>query len=213
MCGYSRSIDEPRITHVNHFYLFGHSIGNILQSVIPDSVLHKAVDVDGHDALASGRYAARAQRVAEGVVLQFVSETTAGTQRIHTVRPVQEEAVTLGPHLSREVLPFLINIVTAVVQQIHRFHGKGQQLAGAFRVEPVHEPLLKPVHRFPLHGRSVRKDELGEHAVEVRMIEVRDVPEDALIASGGCGLIERVDHLLEGMRERKENSHFEHVPK
>ena len=84
-----------------------------------------------------------------------------------------------------------------VIQQVHRLHGKCEQLAAAFLIEPAHEALLQPVDGRPLHGGSVRENEVLKHPLEIRAVEIGDVPEHALVSSGRRRLIERIHHLLE----------------
>lgn len=59
---------------VNLARLFADGFGDVL--AIADGVLHKAVDVHGDDGLGTGRDAARAKGVGEGIVLKFVAEAT-----------------------------------------------------------------------------------------------------------------------------------------
>lgn len=52
-----------------------------------------------------------------------------------------------------------------------------------------------------MHGRTIREDEVLKHALEVGSVEIGDIPENALITTGGGRLIEAVDHLLKGISD------------
>ena len=79
-----------------------------------------------------------------------VAKTAAAREAVRTVGQVAEEAVSLGPHLGREVGIFLVDeIVLAVGQQSHRLDREGQDVAGPLLVEPVHEMLLEPGEGLP----------------------------------------------------------------
>lgn len=191
-----QNLIEGQEVLVELLHLNGHRLAHIVQPLVPDGFLHQAIDVDGHHALAARGDAASPQRVGEGVVLQLVPQAAAGALGIHRVRAVDEKAVPLRPHLRGKVRPFGIDVAIAVVQQVQRLHGECQNLAPAFLVEPAHEPLLQPVHGVPAHGRTVREHEVLEHASEIGVIEISDVPEDALVAPRRGRLIQRVNHLL-----------------
>lgn len=107
--------------------------------------------------------------------------------------------MTLGPHLGNEILPFLIDVILAVVQQVYGLHREREDLSAALIVQPIHESFLKPVDGIPFHRRAVRKNKVLKHAFEVRMIEIGHIPENGLISACCGGLIQRVDDLFKGI--------------
>ena len=127
---------------MNLLDLYFHPVHDVAQRRIPHRVLHQSIDVDTDDAFTSGGHAARAQRVGEGVVLQFVPKSAAGCETVYRIGSIDEEAVSLRPHLRDEILPFEINVIVPVIQKIHRLHGEREQLAAALLIEPAHEALL-----------------------------------------------------------------------
>lgn len=52
-----------------------------------------------------------------------------------------------------------------------------------------------------MHGRTIREDEVFKHAFEIGGVEIGDIPENALISTGSCRLIEAVDYLLKGISD------------
>ena len=66
-----------------------------------------------------------------------------------------------------------------------------------FLIEPVHEMLLQPGQCLPFRRSAVREAEIAEHALEIRLVEIADVPEYRLIAAVACRHIHRVHNLLE----------------
>ena len=106
--------------------------------------------------------------------------------------------MSLGPHLRREVGIFLVDeIVLAVGQQSHRLDREGQDVAVPLLVEPVHEMLLEPGKGLPLRLAAVRETEVAEHAAEVALVEVADVPEHRLIPTVAGRHIHGMYNLLE----------------
>src|SRR5574344_461327 len=57
--------------------------------------------------------------------------------------------------------------------------------------------LLKPRKGFPFWGRAVRKPEISKYSVEIRFIEIADIPEHGLISSITGRHIHRMNNLLE----------------
>jgi len=123
----------------------------------------------------------------------------AACETIYTIRTVEEEGMTLGPHFRSEICPFFIDEFRAVVEEVHGFHRKGEGTAGTFLIEPCHEVLLQIGEGFPYRLGAVREDKFPEHAVEVRLIEIRHIMEHGLIIPGGGGDIEGVDYLFKAV--------------
>ena len=127
-----------------------------------------------------------------------VAQTAAAREAVRTVGQVAEEAVSLRPHLRREVGIFLVDeIVLAVGQQRHCLDREGQDVAVPLLVEPVHEVLLEPGKGLPLRLAAVRETEVAEHAAEVALVEVADVPEHRLIPTVAGRHIHGMYNLLE----------------
>ena len=127
-----------------------------------------------------------------------VAQTAAAREAVRTVGEVAEEAVSLRPHLRREVGIFLVDeIVLAVGQQRHCLDREGQDVAVPLLVEPVHEVLLEPGKGLPLRLAAVRETEVAEHAAEVALVEVADVPEHRLIPTVAGRHIHGMYNLLE----------------
>ncbi len=175
-----------------------------LLEITADGVLDKAVQVDRHHGLGAGGHGGGTHGVlVRGVVvsvflLDHVAKAAAAGEGVGAVGDVAEEAVSLGPHLGGEVGVLLVGIVVATVgEQSHSLHREGEDIVVAFLVEPVHEMLLEPAEGLPLRGGAVRETEVAEHAVEIRLVEIADVPEHGLIAAVARRHVHRVDHLLE----------------
>ena len=160
-------------------------------------VLDAAVEVDREHALRAGGDAARTERIAESVVLNFVAQTAARRERVGVVAHVGEERVPGGVHLGREIGPLAVDRIAVAGQQRHRLDGEGQHGLRALGVEPAHEAFLEPAQRLPVRARTVRKTELAEETLEVGAVVVGDVPEDGLEVACARGLVDRVDDLLE----------------
>ncbi len=127
-----------------------------------------------------------------------VAKAAATREAVRTVGQVAEKAVPLGPHLGGEVGIFLVDeIVFAICQQCHRLYRESQDVAASLLIEPVHEMLLKPGKSLPLRLAAVREAEITEHAAEITLIEVADVPEHGLVATVARRHIHRMHHLLE----------------
>ena len=132
------------------------------------------------------------------LLLDLVAQAAAAGQGVRAVGEVAEKAVALGPHLGGEVGVVLVGeVVAAVGQQGHRLHREGEDVVVALLVEPVHEVALQPVEGLPLRLRPVREVEVAEHALEVGLVEVADVPEHGLVAAVAGGHVHGVDNLLE----------------
>ena len=143
------------------------------------------------------------RRVVVGLIdlVQFgdrVAKAAAARETVRTVRQVAEETVSLGPHLGREVGIFLVDeIVLAVGQQRHCLDREGQDVAVPLLVEPVHEMLLEPGKGLPLRLAAVRETEVAEHAAEVALVKVADVPEHRLVTTVAGRHIHGMYNLLE----------------
>ena len=173
-------------------------IGEIVHAVL-HGVLDAAVEVDRQHALRAGRDAARAERVAEPVVLNLVPQTAAARQRVGVVADIGEERVPLGVHLRRDVAPLPVHHVAVFGQQRHRLYRESQHGLGALAVEPPHETLLQPRQRLPVRMRTVGKYELPEQAFEVVAVVVGHVPEHGLEVARPGRLVDRVDDLFEAV--------------
>ena len=177
----------------------------LLLEVLARGILDKAVQVDRHHGLGAGRHGGRTHRilvrrvvVAVVQVLQGIAKAAAAGQTVRAVGDVAEEAVALRPHLGGEVGVLLVGIIVAAVgQQRHRLDREGQDVVVALLVEPIHEVLLQPGEGLPLRRRPVRKTEVAEHALEIGLVKVADVPEHGLVAAVAGRHVHRMHDLLE----------------
>ena len=102
------------------------------------------------------------------------------------------------PHLRREVSIILVRIIIpAVGQERHCLDREGQDIMVPFLIEPVHEMFLQPGQCLPFRRSAVREAEIAEHALEIRLVEIADVPENRLIAAVSRRHVHRVHDLLE----------------
>ena len=180
----------------------------LLHEILADGDLDQAVQVDGHHALGARRNRSRSHGIlVRGMVVaaiglvqvgKRVTQAAAAGQRVGAVGQVAEETVPLGPHLGREIGILLVHeIVLAVGQQGHGLYREGKDIVIAFLIEPLHEMLLQPGEGLPLGSCSVREAEIAEHAAEIGLVEVADVPEYGLIAAVARRHVHGVHHLLE----------------
>ena len=182
----------------------------LLLEVLAGGVLDEAVEVDGHDGLGTRGNRSRTHGVlVRGVVVllvggvdvrEGVAQAAAAGEAVGAVGDVAEEAVALGPHLGGEVGVLLVGVVVgAVGQQGHGLHREGEDVVVALFVEPLHEMLLQPGEGLPLRGAAVGETEVAEHSLEVRLVEVADVPEHGLVAAVAGGHVHGMHHLLEAV--------------
>ena len=176
--------------------------------IFAGSILDETVQVDGHHAFGTGCNGSRTHRIlVRGVIVgivfqvrQGIAQAAAAGEAVGTVGDVAEKAVPLGPHLGGEIGILLVGIVVpAVGQEGHRLHREGEDVVVALLVEPVHKMLLQPGQRFPLGGASVRETEVSEHAVEIRLVKIADVPEHRLVSPVAGRHVHRMHHLLEAV--------------
>ena len=160
-------------------------------------MLDTAVEVDRQHAFRSGRNATGAERIAETVVLNLVSQAAAAAQRVGVVAHVGEERMSFRIHSGGDVSVFFVQYVAVFRQQRHRLDREGEHGFGALGVEPPHETLLEPVERIPVGFVPVRENEIAEQAFEIVFVVIGDVPEDRLEIACAGGLVDRVDDLFE----------------
>ncbi len=170
-----------------------------LRDIVAAFVLDAAVDVDGEHALGAGGDAARAEGVAEAVVLDFVAQAAAAAQRVGVVAHVSEEGVAGSVHLGREIGVFRIDDVPILGKEGHGFDGESEHGAGAFLVEPAHKAFLQPAERIPDGFGAVGEAELTEETFEVVAVIVGHVPEHGLEVARTGGLVDGIDHLLKAV--------------
>lgn len=134
---------------------------------------------------------------AERILLDLILQAAARAQAVDTVADIKEEGMLFAPHFSREISPLLINKIRAIMQKTYRLYWECERLTQTFCIKPFHKALLKPRYTLPLRKVSIREHEVIENAVEVRLVEVCNIPEYALEVSCGRRLIERMRYLLE----------------
>ena len=161
------------------------------------AILHQAVHVDGDDVNRTGGHAARAEAVGEGAVFDGVAQAAAGGERVGVVGLVDEEGVACG-EFARDVVGKGAIFAAAVFGE----HGDGDDREGedgalALGVEPFEEVVLQRGDALPVRAAEVGEDEVAEHGVEVVLVVDGDVPEGALVAARGGGLVERIDDVLQ----------------
>ena len=101
-------------------------------------------------------------------------------------------------HLGGELAPLLVlGLAILVDEQRHGLYGEGQQGLGALLVEPLHKALLQPREAVPVGLAAIGEVELAEDALKIVAIVVGHIPEHGLIVAGTCGLVQRIDNLLE----------------
>ena len=106
--------------------------------------------------------------------------------------------MTFRPHFRCEVSILLVCIIiTAVGQKRHCLDRECEDIIVPLFIEPVHEMFLEPGQCLPFWRSAVREAEIAEHALEVWLVEIADVPENGLIASVAGRHIHRVHDLLE----------------
>ena len=192
-----------RLTHFK-VYTF------LLLEVITGSILDQTVKVDGHHRLRSGGYGSGTHGILVSVVivlfvrivevLQGIAQTAAAGEAVGTVGQIAEETVSLAPHLCGEIRIILVGeIVASVGKQGHGLDREGEDVFVALFIEPVHKVLLEPVESLPFGRSAVRETEVAEHALEVRLVEVADIPEHGLVAAVAGRHVHGVDDLLEAV--------------
>ena len=176
------------------FDLFTNGVANI--TVIVNSSLDQAIHIDGDNTLRASSHAASTKCITEGIVAHFIAQTAAGCQRVHTIGTIDKEAVALRKHFGSVVSPFLIDIISAIIQQVQSLDREGEDLLQTLLIQPFHKALLQPGHRLPLHFCAIWEYEIREHTIKIRLVEVCAVPEDGLEITSSGRLIQRIDDLL-----------------
>ena len=113
-------------------------------------LLHAAVDVDGEHRLRTSAHTTCTEGVREAVVLDFIAQTAATSERVGIVAHIGEEGVAFGIHFCGEIAIFFVDDVAILAEQSHCFHGEGQDGLGAFGIKPVHKAFLQPREGFPV---------------------------------------------------------------
>ena len=117
--------------------------------------------------------------------------------------------MSLGPHLSREVSILLVSeIISAIGKQRHCLDRECEDIVVPLFVEPVHEMFLNPGKGLPLRCGSVRESEIAEHATEIRLVEIADVPEHCLVSPVAGRHIHGMYDLLEIIVDDLDESTF-----
>ena len=159
-------------------------------------VLFQPVHVDGDDVDGTGRYAARAEGVAEGAVFNGVAQTAAGSQGVGVVRKIDEEGIAFRQLFRHFVGEHGVFAFAAIGQHRSGNDGEGQNGFGAFLIEPFEEEVLQLRHARPHWFAEIGEDEIAEHRIEIVLIVNRNIPEYALIAACGGRLVDAVHYLL-----------------
>ena len=159
-------------------------------------VLFQPVHVDGDDVDGTGRHAARAECVAEGAVFNGVAQTAAGSQGVGVVGKIDEEGIAFRQLPRHFVGEHGVFAFASVGQHRGGHDGEGQNGFGAFLIEPFEEEVLQLRHARPHRFAEIGEDEIAEHRVEIVLIVNGNIPEYALIAARGSGLVDAVHHLL-----------------
>ena len=188
---------------VGHLHLV-HEVYDVLEVfdvrlALARGLLDAAVEVYRQHRFRTGAHAARAEGVAEAVVLDFVAQAAARCQRVGIVAHVGEERVAGGIHLGCEVAILLVDHVAVLGEQRHRLDGEREHGFRALLVKPAHEAFLQPAHGGPRGLRAVGEVEVAEDAFEIVFIVIADVPEHRLEVSRARGLVDGVDYLLEAV--------------
>ena len=160
------------------------------------SVLFQPVHIDGDDVDGTGRHAARAECVAEGAVFNGVAQTAAGSQGVGVVGKIDEEGIAFRQFFRHFVGEHGVFAFAAVGQHRSGHDGESQNGFGTFLIEPFEEEVLQLHHARPHWFTEIGKDEIAEHRVEIVLIVNGNIPEYALIAACGGGLVDAVHHLL-----------------
>ena len=172
------------------FVDFGHFGGKVAP------VLLQSVHIDGDDVDGTGRHAARAEGVTEGAVFNGVAQAAAGSQGVGVVGKIDEEGIALRQLFRHCVGEHGIFAFAAISQHRSGHDGESQNGFGAFLIEPFEEEILQLCHARPHRFAEIGEDEIAEHCVEIVLIVNGNIPEYALIATRGSGLVDAVHHLL-----------------
>ena len=172
------------------FVDFGHFGGKVA------SVLFQPVHVDGDDVDGTGRYAARAECVAEGAVFDGIAQAAAGSQGVGVVGKIDEEGIAFRQLFRHFIGKHGVFAFAAVGQHCGGHDGESQNGFGALLVKPFKEEVLQLRHAWPHWFTEIREDEIAEHRVEIILIVNGNIPEYALITACGSGLVDAVHHLL-----------------
>ena len=159
-------------------------------------VLLQPVHVDGDDVDGTGCHAARAECIAEGSVFNGVAQTAAGSQGVGIVGKIDEEGIALRQLFRHCVGEHGVFAFAAISQHRSGHDGESQNGFGAFLIEPFEEEVLQLRHARPHRFAEIGEDEIAEHCVEIVLIVNGNIPEYALIAARGSGLVDAVHHLL-----------------
>ena len=122
------------------FDLFTNGVANI--TVIVNSSLDQAIHIDGDNTLRTSSHAASTKSITEGVVAHFIAQTTAGGKGVHTIGTIDKEAVSLRKHFGSVVSPFLIDIISTIIQQVQSLYREGEDLLQTLLIQPFHKALL-----------------------------------------------------------------------
>ena len=159
-------------------------------------VLFQPVHVDGDDVDRPGRHAASAEGVAESAVFDGIAQAAAGSQRVGVVGKIDEEGIAFRQLFRHFVGEHGVFAFAAVGQHRSGHDGESQNGFGAFLIEPFEEEVLQLRHARPHRFAEIGEDEIAEHRVEIVLIVNGNIPEYALIAACGGGLVDAVHHLL-----------------
>ena len=105
-------------------------------------VLFQPIHVDGDDIDGTGRYAARAESVAEGAVFNGVAQTAAGSQGVGIVGKIDEEGIAFRQLFRHFVGEHGVFAFAAVGQHRSGYNREGQNGFGALLVKPFKEEVL-----------------------------------------------------------------------
>ena len=159
-------------------------------------VLFQPVHVDGDDVDGTGRHAARPECVAEGAVFDGVAQAAAGSQRVGVVGKIDEEGIAFCQLFRHFVGEHGVFAFAAVGQHRSGHDGEGQNGFSALLIEPFEEEVLQLRHARPHRFAEIGENEIAEHRIEIVLIVNGNIPEYALIAARGSGLVDAVHHLL-----------------
>ena len=159
-------------------------------------VLFQSVHVDGDDVDGTGCHSARAEGVAEGAVFNGVAQTAAGSQGVGVVGKIDEEGIALRQLFRHFVGEHGVFAFASVSQHCSGHDREGQNGFGALLIEPFEEEVLQLRHARPHRFAEIGEDEIAEHRIEIVLIVNGNIPEYALIAARGGGLVDAVHHLL-----------------
>ena len=159
-------------------------------------VLFQPVHVDGDDVDGTGRYAARAEGVAESTVFNGVAQAAAGSQGVGIIGKINEEGIAFRQLFRHFVGEHGVFAFAAIGQHRSGHDGESQNGFGAFLIEPFEEEVLQLRHARPNRFAEIGEDEIAEHRIEIILIVNGNIPEYALITARGGRLVDAVHHLL-----------------